>query len=80
MLIKRIIIGVIGIALGLLFIKFREQIHRVTGDVGFAEKYLGQGGTFTFFLLLGSATVILAILYMTGVLQSILPEMFGPYF
>ena len=80
MLITRIIIGIIGVAIGLLMIRFREKLQRFTGAIGFAERIFGNGGTFTFLLLLGSAVVILSILYMTGVLQNLLPNRLGPYF
>lgn len=80
MLLKRIVIGVLGIAAGLLLIKFREKFQRITGQIGFAEKYLGAGGTFTFFLLLGSLAVILAVLYIFGVLDGLVARVFGPLF
>lgn len=80
MLIKRIFIGTVCVVLGLLLIKFREKVQKITGTVNYAEKIFGPGGTFTFYLLLGSITVILAILYMFGVLQRILPGLLGPIF
>jgi hypothetical protein len=75
-----IILGIIGITAGLLAIKYRERIQYVTGDVAFAEKYLGTGGTFTLYLLVGSATVILSILFMTGVLQGFISSAASPLF
>ena len=80
MLIKRIFIGLIGIVASLLLVKFREKVQRMTGTIGFAERIFGGGGTYTFFLLLGSIGVIASILYMFGVLQTIIPSILGPLF
>lgn len=77
---KTFILGLIGIAAGLLIIKFREKLQTWTGNISFAEKYLGPGGTFTLLLLIGAVTVILSILYMTGILQDFVKSAAGPYF
>jgi hypothetical protein len=77
---KTFILGLIGIVAGLLIIKYREKLQTWTGNISFAEKYIGPGGTFTLLLLIGSATVILSILFMTGILQDFVKEAAGPYF
>jgi hypothetical protein len=76
----RVIIGILGITTGLLLIKYRSNVRDFTGLVGFAEKYLGNGGTYTFYLLLGIALIFLSVLYATGQLQSILDNNLSPYF
>jgi hypothetical protein len=74
------IIGLLGIACGLLLIKYRAKIREFTGLIGFAEKYLGSGGTYTFYLLLGALMIFLSVLYATGQLQSFLSNNFLKYF
>jgi len=75
---QRIFFGIIGVILGLLLIKYREKAQSIIGPVSFAEKYLGTGGTFTFLLLLGSAAVILSIMYATGTIQGFLTKLVAP--
>lgn len=80
MTIKSFILGLIGIVAGLLIIKYREKLQTWTGNISFAERYLGPGGTFTLLLLIGAATVILSILYMTGILQDFIKSAAEPFF
>ncbi len=75
-----IIIGLIGIAVGILIIKYRERLQYMTGPVPSAERYLGAGGTFALYLLIGCAVVILSILFMTGILQDTVKSVSGPFF
>jgi hypothetical protein len=74
------LIGLLGIITGLLLIKYRAKVREFTGLIGFAEKYLGSGGTYTFYLLLGAALIFLSVLYATGQLQSFLANNFLRYF
>ena len=37
--------GLLGMILGMLVMIFRARIKDVIGDIGFAERYLGAGGT-----------------------------------
>ena len=77
---KSLILGLIGIVLGLLWVKYRKYVQSWTGGIAFAEKYFGPGGTYTLFLLLGSALVILSILFMFGLPQEFIKKVAGPYF
>tara|TARA_B100000315_G_scaffold249775_1_gene281524 strand:+ start:249 stop:557 length:309 start_codon:yes stop_codon:yes gene_type:complete len=65
---------------GFLLIVFRERAKGVTGEIGFAEQYLGSGGTFTFFLLLGVAMFLGGIMWATGTLQNWFYENLGLFF
>jgi hypothetical protein len=65
---------------GVLLIVFREKVQRFTGDIGFAEQYLGSGGTFTFLFLLGIAVFIMGLLWSTGSLQEWFYTSLGRYF
>lgn len=59
---------------------FRPQIKDVTGDIGFAEHYLGAGGTWTFLLFMGVAIFILSLMWAMGTLQEFAIGTFGGLF
>ncbi len=69
--------GLMGCILGFLIVVFRPQIKGFTGDIGFAERYLGPGGTWTFLLFLGILIFILSLMWMFGTLQGFLLDTFG---
>ena len=72
--------GLIGMILGFMIMIFRPQIKDVTGDIGFAEHYLGAGGTWTFLLFLGLAIFILSLMWALGTLQEFAISTFGGLF
>ena len=41
--------GLSAMIFGFLIIVFRARIKDLTGNIGFAEQYLGTGGTWTFY-------------------------------
>jgi len=75
-----ILLGIIGVVIGLLVIKFREPIYRFSGKFGFAEKFFGSGGTLSFYLIFGCLLVILSIVYASGFLENIVYKLFSGYF
>lgn len=76
----KILVGIIGFPLGLILVVYRERVKRFTGDLGFAEKWFGPGGTYTFLLIFGIAVSFLSILYAFGTLQLLLAKILGPLF
>ena len=76
----RYFIGIVGMALGLLLVVYRERIKQQVGSVSFAERWFGPGGTYTFLLLSGLLLSVGSILYMTGTLQSLVTSILGPLF
>jgi hypothetical protein len=77
----KIIIGIVGVAIGSLITIKSETILKMFGRVPFAEKYLGlEGGSRTFYKLLGVLIAVLAILLMTGMLQKMILGFLGPLF
>lgn len=76
----QILVGVVGVIIGLLFIKYRESIYRFSGKFNFAEKYFGSGGTLSFYLLFGSILVILSMVYGFGFLENIIYKLFSRFF
>ena len=75
----KFIFALIGIPLSFLLIIYRAKIKDFTGDIGFAEKYLGSGGTYTLFVLLGIILFFVTLMYITGSLQTALQSVFGPF-
>ena len=65
----RILIGLLGVPLGIVIMIYRYQLKQFTGDIAFAEEYLGSGGTYTFFVLIGLGFSILSVMYALGTLQ-----------
>jgi hypothetical protein len=75
---NHIVFGLLAIGLGVAGLKFNYQLVGFTGHVGFAERYLGAGGTYFFFKLLSIAIVIGGILYMTGLGEPVLAWLLSP--
>ncbi|OGE75449.1 MAG: hypothetical protein A3C85_03055 [Candidatus Doudnabacteria bacterium RIFCSPHIGHO2_02_FULL_48_21] len=63
----KIIIGLAGIVIGILLVVKSYFLTSTFGQISFAEKYLGSGGTYTFYKLLGIAFIVLSVLYMFDV-------------
>jgi len=63
----QIVFGLIGIPLGILImIKTNYIVDQITGSIGFAERYLGSGGTYNFFRILGFVITVVSLLVMFG--------------
>ena len=71
----RILVGILGVPLGILIMVYRYHLKQFTGDIDFAERYLGSGGTYNLFIIIGLAVSILSVMYAFGTLQ----EFFGGY-
>lgn len=67
-------------AIGLLLIVYRERVQRISGSIGFAEKYLGAGGTYNFILLIGVGFIVFGVLYITGSLDAAIQSTVGRFF
>ncbi|MDP2736766.1 MAG: hypothetical protein Q8O59_03255 [bacterium] len=76
----RILIGLIGIPLGFLLLKYRERVKDWTGNIGWAEQYLGTGGTWSALILIGILTIVLSFMFMVGSLQTMFFGAFGRFF
>jgi len=66
--------------LGLLLVMYREKVQRFTGSFAFAEKYLGAGGTYNFYLLLGIATMFFSFAYLFGTFDGLIHATVGRFF
>lgn len=76
----RYLIGLIGFPLGIVIVVYRERVKRFTGDIGFAEKWFGPGGTYTAILIFGLVFSLGSLMYMFGTLQALLGTLLGPFF
>ena len=76
----QIIQGLAVMILGFLILVFRPWVKRFTGNIGFAERYLGPGGTWTFLLVIGVGLFIIGLMWATGTLQNIFWGKFGGFF
>jgi hypothetical protein len=76
----RILVALIGIPLGFALMIYRVRLKEFTGNISFAEKYLGAGGTYSFFVLLGLVFFIFSVMYMFGTFQDIFSSTLGKFF
>lgn len=60
----KLIILVFGIAVGTAFMKYNFPLTQLFGHNNLAEKYLGDGGTYTMWKLLGVAVIIVTVIYV----------------
>ena len=66
--------------IAIVIFMYRRKIKEFIGEIGFAERFLGSGGTNTFIVLIGVLVWVLSLMYATGTLQSILDSILGPFF
>lgn len=62
----RIVLGFIGIILSFLLIIYRVPINHFIGGIGWAERKLGPGGTYTLMILIAVALFFFSLMYMTN--------------
>ncbi len=74
------IIALLLVPLGILVVVKSARIGDFVGEIAFAEKAFGSGGTYTFIKLLGIATSLLAIMWLTGGPQIFLRDHVGKFF
>jgi len=67
----RIILFIVLLPLGIYFIAKSETMVRIFGHNDMAERYLGSGGSYLFWKLLGIVCIILAVLFLTGSLDRV---------
>ncbi len=60
----KLIILVTGFALGVGLLKYNFQLTQLFGHNSLAERYLGDGGTYTMWKLLGTALIIITVIYV----------------
>jgi uncharacterized membrane protein len=70
----RIFWGLVGIAIGVLLLKYTYSLAQTFGKFDWAEKYFtgGLGGTYFFYKIAGILVILLSALYMFGILDNLL--------
>jgi hypothetical protein len=76
----RILVGLIGVPAGFLMLYYRDKIKGFTGNISWAEKYLGQGGTWTALILISVGISLFSFMFMIGKFQEIFLQFFGRFF
>ena len=65
--------GILAIIAAFCLIKYRESIVRnVTGKIGWAEKYLGMGGSYRLMVILAVVLFIWGLASITGMTHILL--------
>lgn len=62
----RIVLGLLGAALSIALIVYRERVVRFIGMIGWAEQHLGAGGTYSLMVLIGIFLFFMSLMYMTN--------------
>lgn len=68
----QIFFGFLGIILSLLLLIYRVPVKHFIGNIGWAERYFGPGGTYTALLLVGLGGFFISLIVMTGTLDWLL--------
>jgi hypothetical protein len=76
----RVIAAVIGIPLGFVIMIYRAQIKNFTGKIDWAEQYMGAGGTYNLYIIIGLVVSIVSLMYALGTFQDIFNGALGPIF
>jgi cell division protein FtsX len=76
----RFFAAIIGIILGLLYLKYNFQITRLLGPFATVEQYLGPGSTYGFHKIIALIIIIGSIMWALGTFQSALQQIVGPFF
>lgn len=72
--------GIIGAILSILLIIYRVPIKHFFGEIGWAERQFGPGGTFTVLLFAGIFGFFVSLMIATGSLDVLLGGFFRRFF
>ena len=76
----KFVIFIAGSVMAFFILKYRRQVKDFIGDVGFAEKILGTGGTNTFVVILAIGIFIGSLMYALGTFQGLIQSALGRFF
>ena len=62
----QVAVGIIGVIASILILIYRFPIKHFMGQVEWAERYFGPGGTYTFLLFFSIFLFFLSLTIMTG--------------
>lgn len=75
-MIDQIIFGIIGMAVGTSMVIYARPIINSIGTSATAERYFGSGGSYTALRLAGMFVTAVSFLYMTGLLERVVLNIF----
>ena len=76
----RFLIFLLGFALAIVIIVYRYRIQEFTGEIPFAEKYLGSGGTNSLIVIIAVLVFIGSLMYSLGTLDNLVQNTIGKLF
>lgn len=76
----RILVILIGWPVCFLILYYRRKVKEFTGEIGFAERILGSGGTNTFIIIFAFLLFVGCLMYAVGTLQGFLQGTVGKIF
>lgn len=79
-MLSNIIWGIIGILLAFAMVRWRKQIIQFTGSWGWAERFLGPGGSYSGVVLVAIILFIFSLLKLAGKLSSVVNNSIGKLF
>jgi hypothetical protein len=79
-MLSNIIWGLIGMTIAFALIKWRKQIIDFTGSWGWAERYLGAGGSYTAIVIVAVLIFLVALTKLVGKLDDIFGATTGRFF
>lgn len=66
MVFVKILVLIATICIAILILKYRQKIVQMVGKNELAERYLGNGGTYTFWILFAILLIIIATIWLVG--------------
>lgn len=66
MILIKILVLIATIFIAILILKYRQKIVQMVGKNEMAERYLGNGGTYTFWILFAILLIIIATIWLVG--------------
>ncbi len=76
----RVLVFLLGLPLGIMIMVYRSQLKEITGDIDWAERNLGSGGTYNLIIIIGVVVSVLSVMYGFGSLQALFKGSFGMFF
>lgn len=61
----RIVLGLLGCTLSILLIVYRVPVRGFIGQINWAERKLGPGGTYSLLVIIGIVMFFFSLVYMT---------------
>ncbi len=76
----RVLLGLIGISIGYICLRYPDKIRQTTGKWEWAEKLFSAGyGTITGIKVLGIIFIIISFIYITGTHEVFLKNIIAPF-